>query len=203
MTHEHGSDTAARRVGRIILLNGASSAGKSTLSRAIQAALDEPFLHCSSDMLAVGLPERRDLEGPFAWWGNVRRRFFAGFHGCVVALAHAGNDLIVDHVIEFPEWRADLRELLLPFDVFLVGVHCSVGEIERRERERGDRRIGEAREHVEVDRIHEFGPYDFEVDTTDREPGPRGHGGHSTMAWSSHVGSPNGLAVNTRRSTAM
>lgn len=172
MTHgEQSSNVAAPRVGRIILLNGASSAGKSTLARAIQAALDEPFLHCSSDLLAVGLPERRDPEGPFAWWGNVRPRFFAGFHRCVVALALAGNDLIVDHVIEFADWRADLRELLLPFDVFFVGVHCSLGEIERRERERGDRRIGEGREHVEVDRIHEFGPYDFEVDTTDRDPG--------------------------------
>ena len=73
-------------------------------------------------------------------------------------------------MIEFPQWRAELRDLLLPFDVFLVGVHCSLAEIDRRERERGDRRIGEGREHVEVDRIHEFGPYDFEVDTTDRDP---------------------------------
>jgi chloramphenicol 3-O phosphotransferase len=172
MTHDvHSSNATPRRVGRIILLNGASSAGKSTLARAIQAALDEPFLHCSSDLLAVGLPERRDPEGPFAWPGNVRSRFFAGFHRCVVALALAGTDLIVDHVIEFPEWRVDLTELLLPFDVFLVGVHCSLGEIERRERERGNRRIGEGREHVEIDRIHEFGPYDLEVDTTDRDPG--------------------------------
>jgi chloramphenicol 3-O phosphotransferase len=171
MHHEHSSNSMARRVGRIILLNGASSAGKSTLSRAIQAALDEPFLHCSSDILAVGLPARRAPEGAFDWWGNVRPRFFAGFHGCVAALAEAGNDLIVEHVIEFSEWRAELRELLLTFDVFLVGVHCSLGEIERRERERGDRRIGEARAHVEIDRIHEFGSYDFEVDTTDRDPG--------------------------------
>jgi chloramphenicol 3-O phosphotransferase len=171
MTHdEPSSSTTAQRVGRIILLNGASSSGKSTLARAIQAALDEPFLHCSSDILAVGLPERRDPEGPFAWWGNVRPRFFAGFHGCVAALAGAGNDLIVDHVIEFPDWRLELSRLLLPFDVFLVGVHCSVDELERRERERGDRRIGEGREHVEIDRIHHFGPYDIEVDTTDRDP---------------------------------
>jgi chloramphenicol 3-O phosphotransferase len=167
---EHGPSVAAGRVGRIILLNGASSSGKSSLSLAIQGALDEPFLHCSSDMLAVGLPERRDQEGPFAWWGNLRPRFFAGFHGCIVALAAAGNDLIVEHIIETSEWRAELRALLLPFDVFLVGVHCSLVEIDRRERERGDRRLGEGREHVEVDRIHELGPYDLDVDTTGRDP---------------------------------
>jgi len=35
-----------------------------------------------------------------------------------------------------------------------------------RERDRGDRRIGEGRTHVTVDRIHTFGPYDLDVDTT-------------------------------------
>jgi chloramphenicol 3-O phosphotransferase len=119
--------------------------------------------------LAVGLPERRDPDGPFLWWGNVRPRFFAGFHASIAAFAAAGNDLIVEHIIEFPEWRADLRQILQPFDVFLVGVHCSLEEIDRRERLRGDRRIGEGREHVEIDRIHEFGPYDCEVDTTQRD----------------------------------
>ena len=62
-----------------------------------------------------------------------------------------------------------MKRILQPFDVFLVGVHCALEEIDRRERLRGDRRIGEAREHVEVDRIHDFGPYDFEVDTTHRD----------------------------------
>jgi chloramphenicol 3-O phosphotransferase len=45
-------------------------------------------------------------------------------------------------------------------------VHCGLEEIDRRERERGDRRIGEGRTHVIVDRIHTFGPYDLDVDTT-------------------------------------
>lgn len=171
MTQENDSSMrGAARVGRIILLHGASSAGKSTLSRAVQQVLDEPFLNFCSGILAVGLPERRDPDGPFLWWGNVRPRFFDGFHRCVAALAAAGNDLIVDHIIEFPEWRAELRALLEPFDVFLVGVHCSLDEIDRREQQRGDRRIGEGREHVEVDRIHELGPYDFELDTTGRAP---------------------------------
>ena len=53
--------------GRVILLNGASSSGKSTLAAALQAALDEPFLHVSSDrFVAAGmLPSRREDRGPF------------------------------------------------------------------------------------------------------------------------------------------
>ena len=38
--------------------------------------------------------------------------------------------------------------------------------IDRRERERADRRIGEGRTHVAVDRIHTFGAYDLDIDTT-------------------------------------
>ena len=157
-----------RGPGRIILLNGASSSGKSTLAKALQQALPEPFLHVSSDQLVASgmLPARRDPDGPFAWWQQMRPRFFDGFHRCLPALAAAGNDLIVEHVIEFRAWREYMARLLDGLDVFLVGVQCDVVEIDRREADRGDRRIGEGRSHVETYLIHTFGPYDFEVDTT-------------------------------------
>ncbi|GGS84999.1 chloramphenicol phosphotransferase CPT family protein [Nonomuraea spiralis] len=152
----------------MILLNGASSSGKSSLARSLQQALDTPFLHVSSDQFVEAgmLPPRREPDGPFAWWTQVRPRFFAGFHRCLPALADAGNDLIVEHIIEFPAWRDDLARLLGHLDVFLVGVHCDLDELDRRERARGDRRIGEGRGHVEHDRIHTFGPYDLDIDTT-------------------------------------
>ena len=134
----------------------------------MQKALDEPFLHVSSDHLVASgmLPARRDREGPFAWGEQMRPRFFAGFHRCLPALAEAGNDLLVEHIIEFSALRADLARLLASLDVFLVGVHCDLAEIDRRERNRADRWAGEGRSHVETDLIHTFGPYDFEVDTT-------------------------------------
>jgi chloramphenicol 3-O phosphotransferase len=158
---------APRGPGRIILLNGASSSGKSTLAHALRAGLDEPFLHVSSDRLVAAgmLPDRRADGGPFDWWHQVRPRFFAGFRRCLPALAAAGNDLVVEHIIEFAAWREQLAELLSDLDVFLIGVHCDADELDRRERARGDRRIGEGRSHLR-DGIHTFGPYDFEVDTT-------------------------------------
>jgi chloramphenicol 3-O phosphotransferase len=116
------------------------------------------------------MPARREADGPFAWWQQMRPRFFDGFHRCLPALAAAGNDLIVEHIIEFRTWREHLATLLDGLDVFLVGVHCDLAEIDRRERDRGDRRIGEGRSHVETDLIHTFGPYDFDIDTTDAAP---------------------------------
>jgi len=162
-----------RGPGRIIFLNGASSSGKSMLAKAMQEAMPEPFLHVSSDHLVASgmLPARRDPDGPFAWWQQMRPRFFDGFHRCLPALAAAGNDLIVEHIIEFRAWREYLATLLDGLDVFLVGIHCDLAEIDRRERDQAGRRIGEGRSHVETDLIHTFGPYDFEVDTTNAAPG--------------------------------
>ena len=156
----------------IIFLNGASSAGKTTLGRALQRALERPYFYFSSDQLVEAdvLPavDRGHEEGPWAW-RTVRPRFFDGFHRCIAALAAAGNALIVEHVLEYQSWLDDCVRLLAPFDVFFVGVHCPVEELERRERERGDRTIGEGRGHLE-DGVHTWGPYDFEVDTSLRSP---------------------------------
>jgi chloramphenicol 3-O phosphotransferase len=84
------SGTKARQPG--MALNGASSSGKSTLAKSLQTALEEPFLHVSSDQfVAAGmLPPRSDDGGPFDWWHQVRPRFFAGFHQCLLAFAVTG-----------------------------------------------------------------------------------------------------------------
>jgi chloramphenicol 3-O phosphotransferase len=151
--------------GRIILLNGASSSGKSTLARGLQESLDESFWHFSIDHLKAAkvLPDLRIRSGEFPW-SDMRPRFFDGFHRCLPALAGAGNDLIVEHIVENPEWMQRLLHLLGQLDVFFVGVHCPLPELERRERERGDRRVGEARGDYEI--THTFCTYDFEVDST-------------------------------------
>lgn len=160
--------TAETRLGTVIILNGASSSGKSTLARKLQGALPVPFLLLSGDQLVEAgvLPARRDPSGPFAWIGELRPRFFDGFHRCIPAMAAAGNNVLVEHVVELAAWRTQLDGLLVDFDVFWVGVHCDLAEIDRREAARGDRAVGEGRAHVERDRIHRHDPHDLRVDTT-------------------------------------
>lgn len=151
--------------GKIILLNGASSSGKSTLARALQASLEEPFWHFSIDHIrdAGVLPLERIRNGEFSW-SAMRPAFFDGFHHCLPVLAEAGNNLIVEYVVESEAWLKCLVELLSHVDVFLVGVHCPLQELERRELARGDRRVGDARKDQEV--VHGFCDYDFEIDST-------------------------------------
>ena len=153
-----------RELGKIILINGASSSGKSTLARQLQQTLPVPFWHFSFDHLrdSNALPMARVRSGEFDW-SAMRPAVFDGFHGCLPVLAEAGNNLIVDHIIENEMWMSDLVKLLAGLDVFFVGVHCPLPELERRERERGNRRVGEARTDYQV--VHGFAEYDLEIDS--------------------------------------
>ena len=150
---------------KIILLNDDSSAGKSTLSRVLQAKLEGPFWHFSIDHLwtAEVLPVERIGSGEFLW-PDLRPAFVQGFHHCLRALAGAGNNLIVKHIVETEEWMRLLMRLLEPFDVFFVRLHCPLPALERREKEHGDRMIGDARREYEV--TNTFGIYALEVDST-------------------------------------
>jgi chloramphenicol 3-O phosphotransferase len=153
--------------GKIILLNGPSSAGKSTLCTAIQAQIDQPFLQFSLDFFFFNspvLPKQQLNAGTFQW-SELRPRVFDGFFNCLPALALAGNNLVIEYIIETQaQWDA-LRHRLEGFDVFLIGVHCPLLELERREHLRGDRRAGDARRDLET--VHTFTKYDFEIDSSE------------------------------------
>ena len=153
-----------RELGKIILINGASSSGKSTLARQLQQTLPMPFWHFSFDHLrdSNALPMARIRSGDIDW-PTMRPAVFDGFHRCLPVLAETGNNLIVEHIIENEIWMSDLVTLLTGLDVFFVGVHCSLPELERREFERGNRRVGEARRDYQI--IHSFAEYDLEINS--------------------------------------
>ena len=150
--------------GKVILLNGASSAGKSTLASALQQQLPLPFWHYSIDHLAFArvLPHARIDSGEFPW-PTQRQQFFEGFHRSIHAFAAAANNLIVEHITETESWLRRLVLLLESQDVFFVGLHCPLEELERRALHRGARKVDEARADFRV--THTFGAYDFECNS--------------------------------------
>lgn len=161
---EHGEMNG--QSGKIIFLHGASSSGKSTTARAFQATVDETFLHLSIDHLRDSgvLPSERFRSGELSW-PEAKPRFFDGFHQALAAFAGAGNNLIVEHIIDTPGWLEQLTELFRPFDVFFVGLHCERDELIRREAARGDRPIGSAAQ--DHDTIHDGLSYDLELHSKD------------------------------------
>jgi len=153
-------------IGKIILINGPSSAGKTTLALETQKQLAEPFLRFSFDLFIDShvLPRHQIRNGTFDW-AAMRPNVFRGLHQCVRALAETGNNVLFDHIIETQANLADLAQTLSALDVFLVGLHCSLPELERREAERGNRRSGEARADFET--VHRLTPYDLELNSED------------------------------------
>lgn len=62
----------------------------------------------------------------------------------------------------------DCLEVMAGYRVVFVGVRCSPAELERRERERGDRPAGAAL--AQQAQVHAHGRYDVECDTTTSSP---------------------------------
>lgn len=163
--HELTPQTNTGRPGRLILLNGTSSSGKSSIAEELLATLDGAWFHLAIDQFHR-LRARRDwTEETFL---PVFQRTILGFHRAVAGMAAAGNDVVVDHILG-ERWR--LEDCLTVFDglpVLFVGVRCSLPELERRERERGNRTIGRAA--VQFPLVHQHGKYDVEVDSEHNTP---------------------------------
>ena len=174
-------------LGRVILLNGTSSSGKSTLVKALQARLRGPWLSVGIDTVVFALPGAY-LNQPL--WSEVFRyvppepgaaapyrietgelgmRLIHGLHGMVAALAVEGHDVIVDHVLIEHGWLPDLRARLGDgSDLIVVGVRCPLEVVVERERSRKDRTVGQAAALFDV--VHRDMTYDAEVDTSILSP---------------------------------
>jgi chloramphenicol 3-O phosphotransferase len=148
--------------GFVIVINGASSSGKSTLARAVQDRFLDPWLKFGLDVFLDGdiLPMRQIRDGRTDWT-TIRPAVVGGFHGCLTALTEAGNNLIVDHVFESRSDYDRLSHAIRDSFTFVVALHCDLQELERRETARGDRGSGDAR--ADASTVHDFCEYDLEL----------------------------------------
>jgi chloramphenicol 3-O phosphotransferase len=159
------------RPGRVVILNGGSSAGKTTLGRKLQSSLAGSWLLLGIDLFIWTLPAEMisDPDGLLRHEGVITRgrcfmSLWAGYQVAVAALARSGVDVLLDDVML--EGVADQRrwdDALHDLDVYWVGVRCAAEIAAEREAERGDRPTGIAR-HQAVS-VHEGVRYDREVDT--------------------------------------
>ncbi|MET9274754.1 AAA family ATPase [Kribbella sp. NPDC003557] len=169
----------------VIFLNGASSAGKTTLGTALQDASDEPYLlmgldtcfamvpsqwaggpmgaHRAQGFQYVDLPDDNGKPVTGISYGPVGLRMLQGFHRAVREFVLAGNSVIVDEMMLGPEVRDHWFTTFADVDVSWIGVRCDLDELERREKTRRGRN-GLSRWSDQ--RVHEGMQYDLWVDTT-------------------------------------
>lgn len=155
--------------GFILLLNGCSSSGKTSIARELQRAAPElQLVHISLDAF-------RAME-PDGFWAPDRR---ADWPARLAALCHAINDaaraytrqgqnVILDHVLSREAWSyldADLSAERM----YLVRVQCDLQVAEAREAKRADRAAGLARS--QRDSVHAGRSYDLTVDTSHSSAG--------------------------------
>ena len=163
---------------RIILLNGNSSVGKSSIAKALQTITIEPFLHVAMDAFLDMMPPSL-LQGSEGMVfepgmedgvpicaikvGPQAMRTLSGMRRAMRAMADAGNNLVIDDVLIDQDWQ-DYVEALSGHRVSWVGVFAPLQLLEERERRRGDRDLGLAR-WLQA-RLHKDIKYDLELDTS-------------------------------------
>ena len=174
--------------GEIIFLNGTSSAGKSTLARAVQEIMERPFVHTGVDHYFYYVPSRLivigdgiDPPATDGWLvvqpedtmvdlrlGAAARKILRGMYASVAALSRSGVDVIVDDVLfDLDVMRSAVRALA-DCPVLFVKVHCPLETAEARERGRPDRSKGAARTFHEI--AHAHWEYDLAIDTSISSP---------------------------------
>jgi chloramphenicol 3-O phosphotransferase len=171
--------------GHIIVLDGTSSAGKTTLAKGLQArfeaigecwlitGVDDYFGKLPRSWLAVGRHVGAHAddgcvfdtsgEGFEMRMGPVGRTLLHAYRESVGAMARAGMNVIVDDVMLHEEEWESWQRAIDGLDVTWVRVRIDLDVLEAREIARKDRVLGMAR--WQYDLVHRFADYDVEVDT--------------------------------------
>lgn len=175
--------------GIVIILNGPSSVGKSTIQKAVQASFNEPYLRMGLDDLAFLPNQYISVNGPVSpadqgiWletskqdghqvvtihYGPVGQKMICGIHKTFAVFAQTGNNIVVDYILYDRSWLPDLVKNLKNCQVYFIGVNAPLAVIEEREKSRGNRLLGHARSHY--DTVHQDLVYDLEIDSSKTTP---------------------------------
>lgn len=145
--------------GKIILLNGVSSSGKSSLAKALVKRLPDHF-HYSIDDFDVVIERMEDRENQRLI--PVSTEYY--FHRTIKMFSDSGINLVVDQILHNDDTLKDCLNTLEDYPVYFVGVHCPIHELEKREKARGDRTLGLSRNQLKY--VHQQNEaYDIEVNT--------------------------------------
>jgi chloramphenicol 3-O phosphotransferase len=145
-------------IGHIVVLNGPSSAGKTTLADAVRARVGPTLATVSIDRLFPFMHQAL----PTSW--HVFATLTDAVFRCAAAIADGGFDVVVDTVFERASCIDIMRTVLGQRSFSVVAIAAPLHVLEARERERGDRRIGHAREQQERGVLHGT-HYDGRLDT--------------------------------------
>ena len=169
----------------IIIINGCSSAGKTSIIKAMQNLYSKPLLHAGVDRFWAMIPDQYKEYGVKAHEGYLFSDTVDSDNNPVVhiqsgpladqidytmpqvikCLADCGHDIAVDAILNDDTELHNYIKALCDHTVYFVGIVCDLQELEKREKQRGNRSLGLAR--GQIDFIHKHkNYYDLIVDST-------------------------------------
>lgn len=154
---------------KIIILNGSSSAGKTSITAEFKELAKECYYHLRMDTIHSMLPRKHLIyerhsevnnqypllteEGKKGFYfdkngvcqfGEYAKNISNDMIDMIRLLASNERNLIVDYVLFGLEDTKIISQKLQDFDTYIIRVHCEPEELRRREKQRGDRLIGSA-----------------------------------------------------------
>ncbi len=145
-----------------IILHGTTSAGKSSIAKALQAIALVPAFHISLDAF-VTMSNRRDMRS------DVERVQAYGIHcqnlrSTLARVALTQFDIILDLVLRDQTEMDACLQVLRGRPTYIVRVWAPLDVLEQRERSRDDRAPGMAREQIDHPAYRRS--YDLEVNSS-------------------------------------
>ncbi len=172
--------------GTVIILNGPSAVGKSSIIKAFQDKQDTLWLGMGIDNLFVGIMSMKYMLDPLykvmqgfptedaggklftLHIGSEGQKIIRGMHRAIAAYARTGNNVIVDYITYDPTWIADLHSSLKGINTVYVGVTASLETVQQREKSRGTSPEGHGRSLYE--NVHKGWKYNLKIDTDTLTP---------------------------------
>ncbi len=145
---------------KVILLNGPSSSGKSTLASALQALIkdrnnEEYAIVSIDDFLKMTTKEVIYEDDVFEISSKLCDKS--------LEILRLQQGIIIDHVITSERIYQQLLENLKSYQIYLVHVTCPLHELKKREEYRNNRCLGSAEASYEY--LYPKEGYDITVDT--------------------------------------
>ena len=170
--------------GKLIIINGGSSSGKTTMALEFQEIINEPYFLLGIDSFWVTMPQKEiDLERAtpqyYRWCqeeteeglkyyrivpGKFLNEIMLARYRSMAAYLERGLNVVADEVFWTQEWLLESLRVFKPFCCYYVGVFCSDAELRAREIKRGDRLLGWARGSQIY--THKDALYDLKIDNT-------------------------------------
>lgn len=150
---------------RLILLNGPSSAGKSTIANELRQELRRE----GADTAVISIDDYMKISTDEEIWEDDVFEIVPDMSRDITAALQEGKWVIADHVITSIRIYEALQAAADGFGMITALVTCSLETLRKRERERGNRFAGSAEASLQY--LYPKEGYDLRIDSEQMSPG--------------------------------